>query len=224
MTQTFTPGMTAQEIYVNFGLPKHLQRHMLQVAALGQYLSQNCTEEILEYHVVWALLLHDLGNVLKFDFSAGVDLFDPEERDLETWQKYQAEIAKKYGDDVHETTIKMAKEAGAAPRTLELIQGMGRTGLKDAVETADWEQRICCYSDFRVSPSGYTTLEDRFDDIIMRYTARPVRPVKIERISRDRNSAIQLEQQLRSRLLIELDKLPEAELVHQAEVLKDFKI
>jgi hypothetical protein len=118
----------------------------------------------------------------------------------------------------------MAKEAGAAPRTLELIAGMGRSGLQEAVEATDWEQRICCYSDFRVSPSGYTTLENRFDDIIMRYTTRRVRPVKIERISRDRNSAIQLEQQLRTRLQADLDHLPEEGLPLQAEVLKNFKI
>lgn len=224
MTPTFTPGMTAQEIYTAFGLPKNLQRHMRQVAALGQYLAQNCTEEILEYHVVWALLLHDLGNVLKFDFSAGLDLFDPDERDLETWQKYQAETAQKYGDDVHEATLKMAKEAGAAPRTLELIAGMGRSGLQAAVETVDWEQRICCYADFRVSPAGYTTLEDRFDDIILRYTTRRVSPVKIEKITRDRNSAFQLEQQLSSRLQGKLDTLPEEGLTLQAEMLKNYKI
>lgn len=59
--------MKIQEIYRRYSIPPNLERHMLQVAAVGEYI---CTHwsgpELNSQLILQALLLHDLGNIVKF--------------------------------------------------------------------------------------------------------------------------------------------------------------
>jgi hypothetical protein len=216
--------MTPSELYTQLELPQNLQRHMRRVAAVGEWIAQNFTESVNERVIVKTLLFHDLGNVLKFDFSAGLGLFDENERDQARWERVQKEQAAKYGSDVHVATLRMAEEAGASDRVQYLVDGMGSHHLKDAVENEDWEHRICCYSDFRVMPDGFTNLQDRFDDILTRYTTRQIRPTSAQKIIRDRDWAFRLEQQLSSRVQVPLAKLPTEQLEQRAQELAEYKL
>ena len=101
--------MTSEEIYKLFRIPKNLQWHMLRVAAVGWYVCEHFVEQVNQSDVVNALLLHDLGNLLKFNLSRGVGMFDESEQDVDHWRRVQAELARKYSSDEHEATAMMTR-------------------------------------------------------------------------------------------------------------------
>ena len=51
-------------------------------------------------------LLHDLGNIVKFDLEKYPDFLGKEKPRLEYWKKVQKEVREKYGSDDHDVAIK----------------------------------------------------------------------------------------------------------------------
>lgn len=213
---------TIQEIYEQYQIPRNLQRHMYRVASVGQYLAEQWPEAVAQEDIVSVLLLHDLGNILKFDFARGVELFDEDERDVDHWKQVQSEYRKTYGDSVHGATLAIAQQEGASDRVVELFTKMGSSNLKDAVESDDWELKICIYSDFRVSPHGFVTVTDRFDDILQRYAGRPHPLANQERTLQNRDACLELEGQLSEKIDRSIVELPEGELEQYTQSLASF--
>lgn len=214
--------MNIEAIYQQFELPKNLRAHMYRVAAVGEYLAthwQGPTSVDVSL-VVSTLLLHDLGNLLKFDLTNGVELFDPSERNVAYWQERQQEMRSRYGTSVHNTTLAMAAEIGAKPRVLELLNGMGSSRLSPTLESTDWELKICTYSDLRVDPLGFVTVEERFSDILSRYFDRGVThwsdQTKLEsekeKTLQNCVQCLELESQLQAFITVNLQTLPAGEL------------
>lgn len=138
-----------------------LQIHMMQVAAVAEYILSSeigdCSESN-KNDVIAALLLHDLGNIVKFN--------------LETepyWKKIQKEIIVKYGSVDHEVTQNMIHELGVNERVAFLISEMGFENLQYVIDSNDMELKICLYSDQRVAPNGVVSLHERFVDLRKRY-------------------------------------------------------
>jgi 5'-deoxynucleotidase YfbR-like HD superfamily hydrolase len=66
--------MTIQDVYIKCAIPENLQLHMLRAAAVGHIIIRHWYKNEIEgERVLLALLLHDLGNVLKFDAKSGLD-------------------------------------------------------------------------------------------------------------------------------------------------------
>lgn len=216
--------MTISEVYNHFIVPRHLQLHMQRVAALGEYLSNNWKTEIDRNDIVHTLLLHDLGNLLKFDLNRGVGLFHPSERDLDYWKKAQSESATKYDPDEHKATFLMAKEVGVSERVLFLLNNMGSSNLQQTLESPDWELKICSYSDFRVGPHGYLTVRKRFEDILNRYKGRQHVLANEQKTQKKMERCLQLEEQLHPHSQVNLVKLPESELEDRAKKLSAAEI
>lgn len=215
---------TIQEIYDQHQIPRNLQRHMYRVASVGQYLADQWSEALAERDIVSVLLLHDLGNILKFDFSRGAGLFDEDQRDMDHWKQVQSKYREAYGDNVHSATLAIAEQEGASSRVLELLTKMGSSNLKDAVESNDWELKICVYSDFRVSPHGFVTVIDRFDDILKRYAGRSHPLANQERTLQNRDACLELEAQLSAKIDVDIAKLPESELEQFTQSLSNFRL
>ena len=125
--------------------------------------------------MVAVLLIHDLGNVVKFDLeSKDRKKVLVDEKDVEYWKMVQKDTISKYGAGEHEATENMAKELGIDKELQSLLGNMGRyeganMGL---TREEDFEVRICAYSDLRVAPYGVTSALDRLDDLIYRYRGR----------------------------------------------------
>ena len=209
-----------EDLYSELKIPKNLQRHMLRVASIGKYTSQNWKENINEADVVETLLLHDLGNLLKFDFTKGVELLDKDERDADYWIQVQSELKSKYSSDEHTATQMMAKEAGVSERVLFLLNNMGSSILHKTLKIDDWELKICSYSDFRVSPYGFVTVEERFKDILNRYENIDHVLANKEKTVEKMNYCLELEKQLQPHVKVDLQLLPEKQLKKFSQEMK----
>jgi len=215
--------MTIEAAYDSLRLPRNLRRHMYRVAAVGEYLAEQANSFLSSHpakmkvsvaDIRMTLLCHDLGNLLKFDLSRGVDLFDVDERDVIYWKSEQLRQAEKYGAEVHAATLAMAEEIGISERVRELLKGMGSSQLLQTVQSADWELKICVYSDFRVRPDGFVSVTERFDDIAKRYAGRAHYLAERESTLMKRDLCLELESQLQSQFEYapELPFLPERAL------------
>lgn len=221
--------MNIHQMYSDLGLPKNLQQHMVRVAAVGEFLVEKWQgpRALQKNDIVMTLLLHDLGNLLKFDLQRGMGLFEVSEQDQEYWIMRQRAMREKYGSSVHDATLQMAKELGASPRILELLEGMGSSRLLDTIQGEDWEQKICSYSDLRVDPHGFVLVEERFSDILTRYFDHGVtRWSNTKEMEREKERTLQncvdcleLEVQLQGYISVDLQNLPEQDLENRAKDL-----
>ncbi len=217
----YSTCMTIQEVYTQFRLPRNLQRHQYRVAALGAHVADHSAGEVDRDAVITTLLMHDLGNILKFDWDQAEHLFDEDERDIAYWQRVQADIREQFGAEVHSATIAMAQEVGASPTVVALLQQMGTSQLLAAVEGDNWELKICLYSDARVDPFGYKTVQARFADILERYKDR-FSPEKVKKMKQSEQGCLLLEQQLNDHFGLALPTLPEQALKDMESELSQF--
>lgn len=117
--------------------------------------------------VVMAALLHDMGNIIKFDLKMFPEFLKPEGYDY--WKTVQDEYFVKYGKDEHEATYAIAKEIDVSNRVFELILVVGFAKAEDNFCHDDLEKKICAYSDHRVSPFGILSLDERMVEGHKRY-------------------------------------------------------
>lgn len=167
------PKTALTEIYRRYQIMPNLQQHMWRVAGVAQLICDNLQVSVDTENVVTACLLHDLGNILKFDLKVFPEFLQPE--GAEYWQQVKAETLTKYGALVHPATIAMASEVGASQRVLQLIEAISFNQEKKNFESDDFGRKICAYADMRVAPWGVVSLDDRLKDGKDRYPAKSVK-------------------------------------------------
>ncbi|NCN45241.1 MAG: hypothetical protein COU63_04645 [Candidatus Pacebacteria bacterium CG10_big_fil_rev_8_21_14_0_10_36_11] len=162
---------TINQIYDQYFIPPGLRNHMYLVAAVGKYICDAWIgPEINKNNIISALLLHDLGNLIKFDLSENAVVLDKALLD-KFWLRKQVEIKTKYGKNAHKATVTMVKEIGVNKKIIKLVKSMDATNLEQSTQ-ASWEEQICEYADLRVIPTGISSLQDRLVDIQSRYKHR----------------------------------------------------
>jgi hypothetical protein len=177
------------EIYSRFRIPPNLQMHMINAAGVASIIADHWkgTQKMIRDDMIAAVLLHDLGNIVKFDLKSHerIRLLGREAERVDFWRRVQSEVTAKYGHDDHQVTLKMAVELGLSKRVMELIDGLGRfsDGKLDVARDSDFELKICSYSDCRVGPYGVMSLDQRFRDLMERYANSP-KAVVFEGLSR----------------------------------------
>lgn len=73
--------MRIKDIYSHFNIPQPLQQHMIDVANVAQMICDNWQGETIDQKSIITLaLLHDLGNIVKMDFSGHSEYY---EQDIE---------------------------------------------------------------------------------------------------------------------------------------------
>jgi hypothetical protein len=166
--------MNILEAYKKFQIMPQLAEHQLCVAAVGEMICDNISVVVNKVDVVTALLLHDMGNIIKFDLTLSDKLFPGlfTQQDAEYWQSVQAEYKAKYGPDEHHASLEIARELGVGERVVELMDCIGFNTDAINVASLDIEKKICAYSDMRVWPQGITSLEHRLADLRARYEAK----------------------------------------------------
>ncbi len=160
---------TISEIYTTYQIMGNLELHMLRVTGVAKAICTHISELVDSENIIQACLLHDMGNILKFDLAVFPEFLEPQ--GLAYWQGVKADFELRYGKNVHEATVVIAKEVGASDRVIELINAVSFNKEKQNWEGDDFGKKICAYADMRVAPYGVTSLKERLLDGEKRYKA-----------------------------------------------------
>lgn len=189
--------MTVQEIYERYKIMSALQLHQLRVAAVAKIVCENSTRAYDAESIVLACLFHDMANIIKSDLDTFPDFLEPEGR--AHWELVKKEFVEKYGTNVHNAALHIAKEIGLPPRAIGLIGGVGFSNLAQIRDGIDAEQQVVEYADLRVGPHGVIPLLARIEEARQRYAfaKHPDVPVhRAEEFERLRQAASDIERQL----------------------------
>lgn len=202
-----------------------LAEHQLKAAGVAKIIIDNLTltpalSQGERGEVVAACLLHDMGNIIKFDLNNTQRLIN-QNIDLEYWQKVKDEFLKKYGSDEHYATILIAEEIGANGRVIELIDAVGFLTAPQNARGEDLGKKICQYADDRVAPRGIVSLEERFMDLRNRYQHH-----KNNTQARDdfEDSLYEIEKQIFAHCKIRPEEITEEAIKSEIEKLRNFEI
>ncbi len=169
--------MNIKTLYRKFGITPNLAQHMLIVAGVVLFIRDHWIGEILDWESLRkAALLHDVGNVVKFDLDKYPELLGEEKANLDYWKQIQKQTINKYGNDDHEATKKMLNEVGVDKKIIEIIIQKSFGNSKQTAASKDWYSKILLYSDLRVLTAGVATMQERFKDIkerMPKYVNRP---------------------------------------------------
>lgn len=170
--------MKINEIYKKFGIPPNLQEHMHRVCGVVSLIEKHWKgqERVDWFFVKKISLLHDLGNVVKFDLDKNPEFLGNEQANLEYWKKAQSQTIVKYGSDDHEVTRKMLAEVGIGQEAINVILSKSFGNSVETEKSNNWPLKILYYADLRTLPFGIGTLEERISDVrerMPKYTSRP---------------------------------------------------
>ncbi len=170
--------------------------------------------------IIIACFLHDMGNIIKFDFSQTKKLIN-QDIDLDYWRGVQKEFREKYGSDEHIAHLQIARELGVSERVVELIGAISFLGAPKNAREEDLGKKICQYADDRVSPFGVVSLEERLLDLRSRYTNHSGQTPDREAFE---NALRQMEQQIFKHSKIKPEEITEMKAQEQVVELKNFEI
>lgn len=159
---------TIETIYDEYTIPLNLKQHMFRVAAVGEMImEQPKFQDIDKTSLLAALLIHDLGNVVKFKFDILPEFLEPQ--GIEYWKAVQEDFRAKYGTDDHQANVLIARELGVPEKVVDLVNRLDFSKIEKIVKEGSWEERICLYADLRVGPHGVLSLAERLSDAQKRY-------------------------------------------------------
>lgn len=166
------------DIYRDYKIMPQLATHQMRVAGMACAIidaleGSAFLPPVHRDETVSACLLHDMGNILKFDLTALPEFLEPE--GLAYWEGVKAEYAAKYGSDEHAATSAIAGEVGVSALTREYIEAFGFSKAEAAARDGSIEKKICCYADQRVAPYGVVSLSGRMEEARVRYAGRSFR-------------------------------------------------
>src|SRR5690349_16753955 len=118
--------MKILDIYKKYAITPMLQMHQLRAAAVGNLIADNWKNEKLNKSaVVQTLLIHDMGNIIKFDLDNFPQLLGEEIKKIDFWKQTQKDFIAKYGVDEHIATQQIAKEIGAPKNVQYILSQLG---------------------------------------------------------------------------------------------------
>ncbi len=163
--------MDILEIYQQYQIMPQQAEHQVRVAAVADLICDNLDRAVNKRDIVIACLLHDMGNLIKYQLKKTHALFPGAytEAEIEQWEKVQIEFKNKYGNSEHEAALVIARELGVSEQVVGLIDCIGFHTAAVNAAGSDMSRKVCAYSDMRVWPYGVTSLEHRIADLRVRY-------------------------------------------------------
>ncbi len=161
--------MTIWEAYETYRIMPNLRLHQLRVASLARTLAAALGADAET--VTRAGLLHDMGNIMKTEFTT----FPPEfygDKDVAYWQAVKDECAAKYGSDEHSATAAIVREIGVGEDIVRLIDSMGFSKAEHVLNEGSLELQVLEYADQRVAPYGVVSMTERLKEGHERYKSR----------------------------------------------------
>ena len=150
--------------------------HQLRVGAVCKIVAENFCKEVDVQYITKLGLVHDMGNIVKFDLQDNIDRSKfGQIENLKYWQGVQRTVWEKYGKNAHEATIGMLVEARLTefvPFIKEEERLYFAEAREEMLDKASTEAIILLYGDCRVTPSGVVSYRERVNDLQDRYGAR----------------------------------------------------
>lgn len=147
------------------------------VTGIGVYLGNHWHGPTLDWQRIKITgLVHDLGNVVKFDLDKHPEYLGKEQTRVEYWKQVQKQVIEKYGADDHEATKRMLTEIGIGQEMQATILDKSFGNSIKIAAGRDWYAKILAYCDMRVLPGGIGTLDERLQDVrerMPKYANRP---------------------------------------------------
>ncbi len=156
-----------REVFEHYRLPVVLQQHLLRVAGVAAVYLDGTTFAMDREAVITACLLHDAANIIKFDLTKFPEFLEPEGTGY--WQKVQAEFIAKYGAEEKTAHVAIAKELGVSEKVQQLMAAVGFSEIAQTLAAHNPEEMLCEYADIRVTPWGVVSLDERLEDLRVRY-------------------------------------------------------
>ena len=150
---------TPREIYAAYTIMPTLQLHQLRVAAVAKLVCDNLKRPVNTHDVILACLFHDMGNIIKSDFSAFPDFCEPQ--GIAYWEGVKVRFIQKYGANTHQVNVAIAGEIGLPEGVVALIDGIAYSKMASILEGSSYERKICEYADTRVGPRGVLSQQER---------------------------------------------------------------
>lgn len=186
--------MKITEIYKKYQVPINLQEHMLRVASVANFIVENWIDDSLDKNKVLAVsLLHDIGNIVKFDFEKNTDFYSKNEVSIDQLKKIQLEFINKYGNDDDEANVKILSELGLDKELIDIVRNKKFSNCINTSLSENWILKILLYSDLRVLPHGIDDLENRFKDVMDRMPKYSNRPDIQDMFSACRNIELEIQ-------------------------------
>jgi hypothetical protein len=216
------------DVYKKYKNTPQMAEHQIAVAAVAELLVSNILNPssliLNRGDIVAACLLHDIGNIVKFNFDQTKEIYPelfikPEDR--EYWENVKKEFTEKYGKSSHEATAKIIKEIGVSNRVFELVDSVGFSQGVDNAWIKDFGKKICAYSDMRVMPGGVSSLEERMADLRVRYKNHPEGETDRDKFEL---ALRKIEQQIFEHCRIKPEDITEQAVKDRKEALKNFEI
>lgn len=214
--------MTAQEAYDKYKIMPTLQLHQLRVAAVGQMLCDSILDFKDTKEVVTTCLLHDMGNIIKFDLNYFPEFLKPE--GLEYWQKIKDEYIQKYGTDEHHATQSIIAELVDSEKVKEYADQVGFSKLQETEKDVSLAKKICAYSDMRVGPHGVITIEERVADGRKRYEGRKDKVIGSDKYEVLANALKEVEKQIFETSTIKPENITDELVKEKMKELRSFAI
>lgn len=170
------------EVYDEYKIINNLREHQMRVTAVAMQICEGIDIPIDTESVVKACLVHDLGNIIKFQLDYFPDFLEP--HGLSYWQEVQDEFVRRYGDNEHEATLKIIKELNMPQSVFDIVSIIGYPYIEEVMHSNDFHKKIGTYADFRVGPHGVLTIDERAEDGKKRYEGRKNDVTEEERINR----------------------------------------
>lgn len=204
---------TIDEIYDRFGIPSFLASHMRTVASVAEFLCTHIDNDLDSDCIVAALLLHDLGNVVKFDLDSSLSEQLCSSKEKERLQQLQSDLKARYGKNADEATKRMIEELGVPDKVKWLLENANWNNIENVRDGASVELKICAYADYRVSPRGVVPLSERLADLRRRYHDHPhINPLSEDEVKKRDAAYHDIEKQLFSQADIAADDITEETL------------
>lgn len=165
--------MKTRDLYTKYKIMPQLSTHMLRVAGVAKIIAENWKGKCNVLEATNLCLLHDMGNIVKFDLSGLADRkFYGEVENLEYWQEVQKDFWKKYGKNAQVATIEILKEAkldSYVPLIIEEERLYFAEANENELKKSNLSSIILMYCDCRVTPTGVVSYRERIEDLKRRY-------------------------------------------------------
>ena len=215
--------MKIQDIYQRYKIMPNLQQHMLTVAAVAAEICEHFHDQPIDKtSIVAACLLHDMGNIVKFDLTRFPDFLKP--KGLDYWQEVKEDFQERYGSDEKVAMELIAEELGVTTRIKELMQAVNLAKAKENYLSQDFGKKICEYADNRVSPQGVTSQQDRLDDLARRYGSQQANSTKHDSWKKLYQYSQQIEQQIFKYCDLSPDEITKSRVSDTIDSLKSFVV
>jgi len=161
--------MLVNKIYQKYLIPINLQEHMLRVTAVGDIICEHVkTVKVDRNLIIKTLLLHDMGNIIKYDFSRTELLAEEDKQRVKELKKNREEFIEKYGNDSDKATLAIMEELNLDKKIITLCENSHGEHSDQFTDSDDWERKIAYYCDMRIGLFGVKDLKSRFENLMKR--------------------------------------------------------